>query len=287
MGRRTIPLPSHVQLVDKNDVRQGLDKGATDNHVRRTNETLPQRMVFALVCQDAIGKASEDQTSNYRQQDCMLSASPDGVFGNIKGTDYVIALAAFAAAIFGFFQWRVYIRTASILDKQTDISERISTGEYWPHLMLRDARFRTLRSQWPAPGAPSVDFAIENVGPKTVIMKFFQHDLLFRDRLPEIPEWSAGWLPTYSLIVPGDRWNDASHFEDEINRELEQAMKGFDPWKRNWQFFLIIRTICEDVFGQQHEHAWCFRSSRGGGPGLPYGGPAYNYRRILKANERV
>lgn len=76
-----------------------------------------------------------------------------GLFSELKATDILLACFTAMLVVVGRKQAdisdrqrEIMTRQANIAAQQTDISEQIRTGPYWPHLMLRDAQFRTLRS---------------------------------------------------------------------------------------------------------------------------------------------
>jgi hypothetical protein len=177
---------------------------------------------------------------------------------------------------------------ADISARQADISERATTVADEPRLIVQRANFMTLRShQKDSEGRVAVNYEIQVVGKTPAILRAEFEDLVFAKELPRKADRNHGWIVQHRVVEPDDKWDPYIHYPEEITEEIDNAMRGFDPYKRDWKFFLIGRWVYDDIFGRQHEYGFCFYAGRGGGLGLPYGGAEYNYRRERKQEEQI
>lgn len=185
------------------------------------------------------------------------------------------------------YQTLIFRGQHKIMERQTEIADQMRTGAFWPHLVVEEPRFDTLVSTNDA-GArrPTATYTLRSVGGKTVILKSLRQQIIFDTSMPRKIDPQAPWPVTYQPMHEGDFSIQTADYLEEVTVEVDREMRGLGRITRK-RFFLVIEIVCEDVFGQQHEFGWCFHGSRRGGPGLPYGGTIYNYRRIRKPAERI
>jgi hypothetical protein len=209
------------------------------------------------------------------------------------------ASAAITAVATGFIAWftftlwgatrehsQIHERLTTLTEQQTSIAERAMTRADWPYIILKKHAFRTPISRGAASFPPSVEYTLGLHGKTPIILRAVYDAVVFAESIPRIPDSKPGWVYIDEICYAGDSREDEAQWDGDVQDTVcREEMDGQRRTKK--VYFLIGRWVYDDVFENQHEFGFCYQCGRLGGRGTPYGGAAYNYRRVRKPEERI
>jgi hypothetical protein len=207
----------------------------------------------------------------------MTLVMPSSGILDSKFTDYVLAAATIALVVLAFLQLLTY-------RSQRDLAKRAMTIVDEPRFVVRDVEFIIPAINRSASSIFCV-CKIQNIGRTPAFIRAEFKNFLLEDELPRQPLKTTPDHPSFATVATGFCTEITAYLggsEEEI-AAIRAPVHAND--KR--QFFVVARLIYDDVFGNQHEWGFCYRTGRRGGAYIPHGGPTNNYRRLRKPEEHI
>ncbi len=174
--------------------------------------------------------------------------------------------------------WILY-RQVTVMRQQAEISRRQMTIAEEPVLFAQNFAFNNVVGSENGPLRPNATYDLRAIGKTPAVLRARYRRFEIADSLPRAPDRSLAWDPVYTVLDGSTTYHDAVLAED--GSDIVEARR------RRMQWFVVAVWVYEDVWGQQHDYAFCFHSGLRGDASMPYGGDAYNYRRLRKAEDRL
>lgn len=205
---------------------------------------------------------------------------------DVSVTDILLVIFTLGLVYVGYLTDRTHDRQREIMARQAEIQARAMTITEEPKLILSSLKFLTPFGDECA--GIAAEYGILIAGKTKPDLVAYFHEIYLAEFLPRQPDQNQGW----NFVSALDR--EAVYISETVRNvdELSEADVDFLKYGRGAhsdkrQLFLVARWVYNDIFGNQHEYGFCYRGGRKGGPGLPYGGAVYNYRRIRKPEEQL
>ena len=201
------------------------------------------------------------------------------------GPEVWTALATVAVAGFTLTLCLTSREQGILTNRAIEISRQGLTIAQWPFYYIDEQRFFTPISR-PTPAA-CVQFSYKATihGASPAMVRAIYGELIFDTTVPPIPPIKRTWRVAHGLHKFGFGLDQTIAWDggDIITTPQDRAKaRAAGKW-----LFAIGCIVYDDLFGNQHEFAFCYRGALGGGWGIRAGGEAYNYHRLRSDSERA
>jgi hypothetical protein len=189
-------------------------------------------------------------------------------------------VASILTLIVIIYQTLIFRGQHKIMERQADIAEQAMTISDWPYALVESHFFQNPTNFDAASWPPSATYTIVFRGRTPAVFHTIEDILIFEESLPEISNVRLNTAHPNIIRYDGDIWEDSASMTLEIALPIQRDLFGITACTKN--YFLIGRATYDDVFGNQHVLAFCYRGNRHGGRGAVDGGIKYNYHRTDK-----
>jgi hypothetical protein len=199
--------------------------------------------------------------------------------------EYATYLIGGGTMVVLFAQCVIFARQEVAMRRTAEIAEDSMTIAKWPYLYIKSPAFVTPLGGSRASVPPVFEYWMVVFGESHAVIRKLYHKLVFSESVPPPPNPNeVAWETPDHFIPQGQGW-ERQHVIDDVRESANESWSSPTISKRKYYF--VGCAIYDDVFGNQHELAFCYWAPRAGGPGIKFGGSRYNYHRRRSEDERV
>lgn len=184
-----------------------------------------------------------------------------------------------------FVQCVIFARQEAAMRRTTELAEDAMTIAKWPYLYVKNPEFITPLGGSRASQPPVVEYWMVVFGESHAVIRRLYQKLVFSENIPPpaSPD-EAEWETSDHFIKQTQGWERQVVVSDISDAACDSWRS---PQSTRKKYYFVGCVIYDDVFGNQHELAFCYWAPRAGGAGFKYGGSKYNYHRRRREDDRV
>ncbi len=101
----------------------------------------------------------------------------------------------------------------------------------------------------------TVDFVFKNLGPTRANLKEVQYEIVYKDRLPDEPDYTPRIIPFKKHVIGGN--DETGSITHKLDRRL-LAAEMLSLVRAEAKIYFFGRVTYTDIFGDDHEHGFLF-----------------------------